>query len=429
MDGYYEELIKSLKRRQAFNFIYSLIFSNKRKNSKIKLEKRSLKDKSSDDEDENDDEEDNDEILNKKSLFQSLCEIASNCLEQNDDTFDLSLGFLFGLVFVYLTLGAIASSRVANWSLFNGYYFSLISLTKIGLGDLVVEDTKFFLLSSLYTLFGLAFLDLTIQTLQEKIRLHLIKNAQNIVLEIIKFAKQFGYEWSIESINFNIGLKSKSFSVDSSAQSNTNANNIEQDEKEIILQSRLSSISPNSMSYRRIKKSIVDHHVRGGGLNALSFYDVPKTDKQTQITTLLYSKFKLEHSLNENKTITPVASVVASVKPNVAASKEDIKEAVIKEEKKFESTTVFTEKPREDKLKDEKSSKEEEKPKEDKSKEKTPKEEKINDPKQAEATDASKIKRNYRFTTSTSTTTPPTTPSSYSSNNSTLLKPRANRFS
>ena len=202
-DGYFSRIIKSLTLKWKALFINAQTTQTNLQRQPQLKRSDSVDGDNTDNGGENDDEND----ASQPSLFVSLCEIAADCYKQNDDVFDLSLGFLFGLIFSYLSLGAIISSRAANWSLFNGYYFSVITLTKIGLGDLTVGDTKFVLVSSLYTLFGIAFFELAIQNLREKIRILLISNGQNIVLETIKFVNQFGYDWSMDSVYYNMGIK------------------------------------------------------------------------------------------------------------------------------------------------------------------------------------------------------------------------------
>lgn len=304
-DGYYESLKSWIKKK----------LGPKKNNNLLKKRKRS----SSSDPFDLSYEHDVSFRENARGFFKSFYEISSSCIEKSNDTFDLSLGFLFALVFVYLTFGAIFASRIANWSLFNGYYFSLISLTKIGLGDLVIDDTKFILFSSIYALFGLAFFDLTILTLQEKLRLILIKNAKHLLTEICKFATQFGYNWSIEKSNLNLDNLGKNSMMSNLAIDIANKNSKAEQKDEALAYMNNVHLSAK----------------RGGKKNKFSFdrtdLDVIKCDKQTQITTLLCSRFKLNDgrgfsslsssctNLTVDQISTPIQ--IAPVKPNLMLDK------------------------------------------------------------------------------------------------------------
>ena len=284
-DGFYERLVQEIqmKARELFS-------SDPHNESKRKLLRSKSFEKSEDDND----------LSHEPSLFLSLCELASECYEQNDDVFDLSLGFLFSILFSYLTFGAIVYSRVADWSLFDGYYFSLITFTKIGLGDLTIGNIKFALISSLYTLFGIAFFDLTIQNLREKIKVLLLSNGQKVIWEIVKFVNQFDYQWSIENVNFNLGVTKLS-----------------SDDK--MDKKSLGSFQKKSPLLKRSKMTDVSR--------ANDLKEVKKLDKQTQITTLLYTKFKFEKSSSPNSA-SAGDKFVASVSPNCRETSESNQKSI-----------------------------------------------------------------------------------------------------
>ena len=111
-------------------------------------------------------------------------------------------------------MGAALISRMSNCSFFNGYYSSLITLTKISYGDLLYNaennEAQFTFVLAVYCLLGMAFIDLTVLSLQEKMRVLLIKIARNILNELVKFANQLGYSsWTMDSINLeNLGKNS-----------------------------------------------------------------------------------------------------------------------------------------------------------------------------------------------------------------------------
>lgn len=280
-DGYYDRIRQAIKDKRKALFTRAQIAASSTSGTDHSTKRTQLRRSKSFDSDQNE----------EPSLFLSICELASECYKQNDDVFDLSLGFLFSILFSYLTVGAIINSRAADWSLFNGYYFSLITFTKIGLGDLTIENTKFILVSSMYTLFGIAFFDLTIQNLREKIKLVLINNGQNLIEETIKFVNQFGHNWSMESVAFNLGVK-------------------------VVPQEELSKIimgKDMKGSESTLKKKSALNDANG---------HVKKCDKQTQITTLLYTKFKhdkISNNLESSNSVTDQVKI-ASVKPNNSAN-------------------------------------------------------------------------------------------------------------
>lgn len=272
-DGYYESVKKRLHRRKTA--LIDKLKSKKRRKSSIK------KPSSSDDEDEDS------KILEKpddeQSLFRSLIDIGQMCIDQTNDLFDLSLGFSFGFVFFYLSLGAFITSRIVQCSLFNGYYFSLITLTKIGLGDLLYNNQSHLtVFTSIYILVGIAYFDLIILSLQEKIRILLIRNAKNIIGELIKFANQLGYAWSIDSFNFdNLGKHSINKIIYSNKTSNTNS---------------VSDLDFDDVFFTSRTTSNVSVRSRRNDPKGINYHEISKCDKQTQITTLLCSKFKYEKS-------------------------------------------------------------------------------------------------------------------------------------
>ncbi len=56
---------------------------------------------------------------------------------------------------IYLSVGAAIFHRTEKWSFFDGFYFSFITVTSIGLGDLVPGEFLM-LLCTVYILIGLA---------------------------------------------------------------------------------------------------------------------------------------------------------------------------------------------------------------------------------------------------------------------------------
>lgn len=56
----------------------------------------------------------------------------------------------------YTALGALILSSQENWEFFDGFYFSFITMTTVGFGDLVPEKEAYILLDLLYIVVGLA---------------------------------------------------------------------------------------------------------------------------------------------------------------------------------------------------------------------------------------------------------------------------------
>ncbi|CAF0706704.1 unnamed protein product [Brachionus calyciflorus] len=264
-NGYYDEFKRALKSKFKLN--------KKKTSSKLKKQ-TSIKDPF----DESDD--DNATILSQdfqeKGFVQIFVELTVNSLEKSNDKFDLSLGVIFSLVFVYLSIGALIISRLNESPLSNGYYFSVLSLTKINLGNLRINDSFIFILMTAYFLLGLAFFDLTLLTLQEKIRFLIIKNFKNIIIEVCKFSSQFGYNWTGEHmihILENLGINSYFKSL----ENNQSIKAIQTIEKDPIVD------KINSLKNRNSRK-----------LRYSNEKNISKCDKQTQITTLLCSRFKMD---------------------------------------------------------------------------------------------------------------------------------------
>lgn len=190
------------------------------------------------------------------SIIQLLNEIFNKCLENSNVTFNFSFGFLFFIVFIYLTIGALLNARMTNMSIFDGYYFTLLILTRIESGDILIETNMQMIASFIYVLIGMSFFSLTINFLQEKIRQILLRNGNTIISEMSKFVNQFGYE--LKSEDFNLTL-----SIPKEPLENNFANKPKVVEK--VTKRRKSDVSL-----------------------------VHKCDKQTQITTLLYSRVKYD---------------------------------------------------------------------------------------------------------------------------------------
>lgn len=227
------------------------------------------------------DETENDETVSsvfsydfeEKGFFQLFLEIVVSSIEKTNDKFDFSITILLGLILFFVTSSAFIISRLNNIPLSNGCYYGVIAFNKINILDLKVTNTISFIFLTIYFLLGLAFFDLTLLSLQEKIRNLIIINGKNIINEVCKFANQLGYNWRdeliisvLENLGTNSFFKSRNISI------------------KLIEEQNLAASKDNKSPMNRNSKKF-----------RFSFENnVKKLDKQTQITTLLFSKYKLD---------------------------------------------------------------------------------------------------------------------------------------
>ncbi|KAB7501831.1 Potassium channel subfamily K member 9 [Armadillidium nasatum] len=73
-----------------------------------------------------------------------------------------------GSLLIYMSLGAQLFIIVENWSFFEAFYFCFITMTTIGLGDLVPERTEFMLVCTIYILIGLALTSTIIELIRRQ---------------------------------------------------------------------------------------------------------------------------------------------------------------------------------------------------------------------------------------------------------------------
>ncbi|CAF0883099.1 unnamed protein product [Didymodactylos carnosus] len=132
--------------------------------------------------------------------LQTLCGIVFESLDDVSDNFDLTLTQLIVTLIIYIFFGACLFSQHENWSLFDSFYFCYISLFTIGL-NLKPYKPEFMLISSIYILFGLAFVSLCIQTVQINIKTVLVTAGNKTLRDLIEFLKQMGFhELSTEDL-------------------------------------------------------------------------------------------------------------------------------------------------------------------------------------------------------------------------------------
>ena len=85
-----------------------------------------------------------------------------------DDEFNLHPLVAIIITLVYILIGSFMYVQwEKHWAYYDAFYFIFISVSTIGFGDLVPQHPKFFLLSSIYILFGLALVAMVITVLME----------------------------------------------------------------------------------------------------------------------------------------------------------------------------------------------------------------------------------------------------------------------
>ena len=100
-----------------------------------------------------------------------------------DDTFNLppSVALIVGVT--YTLLGALMYMSKENFTYFEAFYFTCISLCTIGFGDVVPSNSEFFVSSCVYLIIGLALLAMIINVFMVAMRVTITK-ATNRVMEV-----------------------------------------------------------------------------------------------------------------------------------------------------------------------------------------------------------------------------------------------------
>lgn len=86
-----------------------------------------------------------------------------------DDEFNLPISVAIVILIIYMIIGAVGYNIWENWSFLESFYFVFISMSTIGLGDLVPDHPMFMMASILYLVFGLALTSMCINVVQEKL--------------------------------------------------------------------------------------------------------------------------------------------------------------------------------------------------------------------------------------------------------------------
>ncbi|KAF9406513.1 hypothetical protein HW555_013144 [Spodoptera exigua] len=86
-----------------------------------------------------------------------------------DDEFNLPISVAVIILLTYINLGAFVYSLWEKWTFFESFYFIFISISTIGLGDLVPDHPMFMMASILYLVFGFALTSMFINVVQLKL--------------------------------------------------------------------------------------------------------------------------------------------------------------------------------------------------------------------------------------------------------------------
>jgi len=92
-----------------------------------------------------------------------------------DDEFNLPPAVALIIGMTYTLLGAFMYKSWENWTYFEAFYFTCISLSTIGFGDVVPDHPKFFLASSVYMLIGLSLLAMIIHVFMVALNITITK--------------------------------------------------------------------------------------------------------------------------------------------------------------------------------------------------------------------------------------------------------------
>ena len=88
---------------------------------------------------------------------------------QVDDKFNLPPIIALSVAILYILLGVTIYRQWEEWSYLEAFYFTFISLSTIGFGDIIPDHPKFFMASSFYILFGLALIAMVINVVMETV--------------------------------------------------------------------------------------------------------------------------------------------------------------------------------------------------------------------------------------------------------------------
>jgi len=98
-----------------------------------------------------------------------------------DDRFNLPVAVALIIGITYTLLGALMYMSWENWTYFEAVYFTCISLSTIGFGDVVPDHPKFFVSSSVYVVIGLALLAMIINVIMVAMHVTITKVTNRVI--------------------------------------------------------------------------------------------------------------------------------------------------------------------------------------------------------------------------------------------------------
>ena len=90
-------------------------------------------------------------------------------IETDETKFKLPPIIAILIACLYIFIGVIIYTTFEDWSFLDAFYFTFISLSTIGFGDIVPHHPKFFIASSVYMLFGLSLVAMVINVVMENL--------------------------------------------------------------------------------------------------------------------------------------------------------------------------------------------------------------------------------------------------------------------
>jgi len=112
----------------------------------------------------------------------SLADVDETCVPfEVDDTFNLPPAVALIIGMTYTLVGALMYMSWENWTYFEAFYFTVVSLSTIGFGDVVPDHPKFFIASSVYVLIGLALLSMIINVFMVAMHVTITKATTRVI--------------------------------------------------------------------------------------------------------------------------------------------------------------------------------------------------------------------------------------------------------
>ncbi|CAK1541066.1 unnamed protein product [Leptosia nina] len=106
---------------------------------------------------------------NQKPLEDGEPDTPAPSVFEIDDEFNLPISVAIVILIIYIIIGAVGYSIWETWNFFESFYFVFVSMSTIGLGDLVPDHPMFMMASILYLVFGLALTSMCINVVQVKL--------------------------------------------------------------------------------------------------------------------------------------------------------------------------------------------------------------------------------------------------------------------